>query len=82
MSRLESLISSRSAVIFRSALLLGPLVPTSELFRAMQRGAIEAVQSDDHSIAAPVDVSVFGGNFRFFANRYDLDAPALFNPQG
>lgn len=37
------------------------LVPTGELFRAMQRGTIDAVQSDDDSIAAPVDVSVFGG---------------------
>ena len=36
------------------------LVPTGELFRAMQRGTIDAVQSDDDSIAAPVDVSVFG----------------------
>ncbi|MGD8482903.1 MAG: twin-arginine translocation signal domain-containing protein, partial [Gammaproteobacteria bacterium] len=39
------------------------LVPTSELFRAMQKGTIDAVQSDDDSIAAPVDVSVFGGYF-------------------
>ena len=30
------------------------LVPTGELFRAMQRGTIDAVQSDDDSIAAPV----------------------------
>src|SRR5690606_8284571 len=37
------------------------LVPTGELFRAMQAGTIDAVQSDDNSIAAPVDVSVFGG---------------------
>ena len=29
------------------------LVPTGELFRAMQRGTIDAVQSDDVSIAAP-----------------------------
>jgi TRAP-type mannitol/chloroaromatic compound transport system substrate-binding protein len=34
------------------------LVPTGELFRAMQRGTIDAVQSDDDSIAAPVDISV------------------------
>ena len=39
------------------------LVPTGELFRAMQKGTIDAVQSDDDSIAAPVDVSVFGGYF-------------------
>ena len=41
------------------------LVPTGELFRAMQRGTIDAVQSDDDSIAAPVDISVFGGYFPF-----------------
>ena len=52
------------------------LVPTGELFRAMQRGTIDAVQSDDDSIAAPVDVSVFGGYFPL-ALRYSLDAPAL-----
>ena len=34
------------------------LVPTGELFRAMQNGTIDAVQSDDDSIAAPTDVSV------------------------
>lgn len=57
------------------------LVPTGELFRAMQRGTIDAVQSDDNSIAAPVDVSVFGGYFPF-ACRYSLDVPVLFNEWG
>ncbi len=57
------------------------LVPTGELFRAMQRGTIDAVQSDDDSIAAPVDVSVFGGYFPF-ASRYSLDVPTLFNHYG
>ena len=57
------------------------LVPTGELFRAMQRGAIDAVQSDDDSIAAPVDISVFGGYFPF-ACRYSLDVPALFHQWG
>ncbi|MFV2093352.1 MAG: twin-arginine translocation signal domain-containing protein, partial [Hyphomicrobiales bacterium] len=57
------------------------LVPTSELFRAMQKGTIDAVQSDDDSIAAPVDVSVFGGYFPF-ASRYSLDVPVLFNQYG
>jgi TRAP-type mannitol/chloroaromatic compound transport system substrate-binding protein len=57
------------------------LVPTGELFRAMQRGTIDAVQSDDDSIAAPVDVSVFGGYFPF-ASRYSLDVPVLFNQYG
>lgn len=57
------------------------LVPTSELFRAMQRGQIDMVQSDDDSIAAPVDVSVFGGYFPF-GTRYSLDVPVLFNQYG
>ena len=57
------------------------LVPTGELFRAMQRGTIDAVQSDDDSIAAPVDVSVFGGYFPF-ATRYSLDVPVLFEKYG
>lgn len=57
------------------------LVPTGELFRAMQKGTIDAVQSDDDSIAAPVDVAVFGGYFPF-ATRYSLDVPVLFNQYG
>ena len=57
------------------------LVPTGELFRAMQRGTIDMVQSDDDSIAAPVDISVFGGYFPF-ATRYSLDIPVLFNRYG
>jgi TRAP-type C4-dicarboxylate transport system substrate-binding protein len=32
------------------------LVPTSELFRAMQNGTIDAVQSDDDSMASPTEV--------------------------
>ena len=57
------------------------LVPTGELFRAMQAGTIDAVQSDDDSMAAPVDVSVFGGYFPFGC-RYSLDVPVLFNQYG
>jgi TRAP-type mannitol/chloroaromatic compound transport system substrate-binding protein len=57
------------------------LVPTSELFRAMQRGTIDAVQSDDDSMASPTEVTVFGGYFPF-ALRYSLDVPALFNHYG
>jgi TRAP-type mannitol/chloroaromatic compound transport system substrate-binding protein len=57
------------------------LVPTGELFRAMQNGVIDAVQSDDDSMAAPVDVSVFGGYFPF-GTRYSLDVPVLFNQYG
>ena len=57
------------------------LVPTGELFRAMQKGTIDAVQSDDDSMSSPVDVSVFGGYFPF-ASRYSLDVPVLFNQYG
>jgi len=57
------------------------LVPTGELFRAMQKGTIDAVQSDDDSIAAPTPVRVFGGYFPL-ALRYSLDVPTLFNRYG
>lgn len=57
------------------------LVPHGELFRAMQKGTIDAVQSDDDSIAAPVDVAVFGAYFPF-ASRYSLDVPALWHWYG
>jgi len=57
------------------------LVPTGELFRAMQKGTIDAVQSDDDSMASPTEVTVFGGYFPF-ASRYSLDVPVLFNQLG
>jgi TRAP-type mannitol/chloroaromatic compound transport system substrate-binding protein len=57
------------------------LVPTGELFSAMQRGTIDAVQSDDDSMASPTDVRVFGGYFPF-GTRYSLDVPVLFNQYG
>ena len=57
------------------------LVPHAELFRAMTKGTIDAVQSDDDSIAAPVDVSVFAAYFPF-ASRYSLDVPTLWNWYG
>jgi len=57
------------------------LVPTSELFRAMQSGTIDAVQSDDDSMQSPTEVTVFGGYFPL-ALRYSLDVPVLFNQHG
>lgn len=57
------------------------LVPHPELFRAVQNGTIDAAQSDDDSIAAPVDVAVFGAYFPF-ASRYSLDVPALWHWYG
>ncbi|SDY06263.1 TRAP transporter substrate-binding protein [Citreimonas salinaria] len=57
------------------------LVPTGELFQAMQRGTIDAVQSDDDSMASPTEVTVFGGYFPF-GSRYSLDVPVLFHRYG
>jgi TRAP-type mannitol/chloroaromatic compound transport system substrate-binding protein len=57
------------------------LVPTSELFRAVQEGTIDAAQCDEDSMASPVDVSIFGAYFPF-ATRYSLDVPALFEHWG
>jgi TRAP-type mannitol/chloroaromatic compound transport system substrate-binding protein len=57
------------------------LVPTSELFRAVQNGTLDAVQSDDATMASPVDISVFGGYFPF-STRYSLDLPVLFDRYG
>lgn len=57
------------------------LVPTGELFRAMQNGTIDAVHSDDDSMAAPVDISIFGGYFPM-ATKHSLDVPVLFEQYG
>jgi TRAP-type mannitol/chloroaromatic compound transport system, periplasmic component len=57
------------------------LVPQGELFRAVQQGTIDAAQSDDDSMAAPVDVAVFGAYFPF-ASRYSLDVPVLWHWYG
>ncbi len=57
------------------------LVPTAELFRALQNGTIDAVQSDDATMASPVDIAVFGGYFPFSC-RYSLDLPVLFDQYG
>ncbi len=57
------------------------IVPTSELFRAMQAGTIDAVQSDDDAMQSPTEVTVFGGYFPF-GLRYSLDVPVLFNQYG
>lgn len=57
------------------------LVPQGELFRAVSKGTIDAAQSDDDSMAAPVDVSVFAAYFPF-ASRYSLDVPVLWHWYG
>ncbi len=57
------------------------LVPHGELFTALQTGTIDAAQSDDDSITAPVDVRVFGAYFPF-ASRYSLDVPVLWHWYG
>lgn len=53
------------------------LVPTSELFRALQNGTLDAIQSDEATMASPVDIAVFGGYFPF-ATRYSLDVASMF----
>lgn len=57
------------------------LVPTSELFRAVQNGTIDAAQCDEDSMSSPADVAIFGAYFPF-ATRYSLDVPALFEHWG
>jgi len=57
------------------------LVPHGELFRGLTKGTIDAVQSDDDSIAAPVDVAIFAAYFPF-ASRYSLDVPVLWKWYG
>ena len=57
------------------------LVPTGELFQALQRGTIDAVHSDDDSMASPTPVRQFGGYFPL-ATRHALDVPVLFQQYG
>lgn len=57
------------------------IVPTGELFQALQRGTIDGVHSDDDSMASPTPVRQFGGYFPM-ATRHALDVPVLFNQYG
>jgi TRAP-type mannitol/chloroaromatic compound transport system substrate-binding protein len=57
------------------------IVPTGELFQAMQRGTIDAVHSDDDSMASPTPLRQFGGYFPF-ATKHILDVPVLFHQYG
>jgi TRAP-type mannitol/chloroaromatic compound transport system substrate-binding protein len=57
------------------------IVPTGELFQALQRGTIDAVHSDDDSMASPTGVRQFGGYFPM-ATRHALDVPVLFRQYG
>ena len=57
------------------------IVPTGELFQALQRGTIDAVHSDDDSMASPTPLQVFGGYFPL-ATKHSLDVPVLFNQYG
>ena len=57
------------------------IVPTGELFRALQAGTIDAVHSDDDSMASPADVATFGGYFPL-ATKSILDVPVLFKQYG
>ncbi len=57
------------------------IVPTGELFQALQRGTLDGVHSDDDSMASPTPLRVFGGYFPF-ATKHILDVPVLFNQYG
>ncbi len=57
------------------------LVPQGEMFRALKEGTIDAVCSDDDSMASPVDVRVFAAYFPLAA-RYGLDVNVLWNWYG
>ncbi len=57
------------------------LVPTGELFDALRKGVVDAVQSDEDSMSSPADVAVFGGYFPF-ATTFSLDVPTLFQSHG
>ena len=57
------------------------IVPTGELFQALQRGTIDGVHSDDDSMASPTPLQQFGGYFPF-ATKHILDVPVLFNQYG
>jgi TRAP-type mannitol/chloroaromatic compound transport system substrate-binding protein len=57
------------------------IVPQGEMIKAMQRGVLDAVQTDEDSAQSPVDISVFGAYFPF-ASEYSLDVPALWHWYG
>ena len=57
------------------------IVPTGELFQALQRGTIDAVHSDDDSMASPTPLQKFGGYFPL-ATKHALDVPVLFHQYG
>jgi TRAP-type mannitol/chloroaromatic compound transport system substrate-binding protein len=57
------------------------IVPTGELFQALQRGTIDAVHSDDDSMASPTPLQRFGGYFPL-ATKHILDVPVLFHQYG
>jgi TRAP-type mannitol/chloroaromatic compound transport system substrate-binding protein len=57
------------------------IVPTGELFQALQRGTIDAVHSDDDSMASPTPLQQFGGYFPL-ATKHALDVPVLFEQYG
>ncbi len=57
------------------------IVPTGELFQALQRGTLDGVHSDDDSMASPTPTRQFGGYFPF-ATKHILDVPVLFNQYG
>ncbi len=57
------------------------LVPQGELFQAVQKGTVDAAQSDDDSMASPADIAVFAAYFPL-ATRFGIDVDVLFNHYG
>ncbi|MCY4644728.1 MAG: hypothetical protein OXB88_08940 [Bacteriovoracales bacterium] len=57
------------------------IVSTDELFEALKRGEIDAIQSDDDSLNTGVPISVFTGYFPF-AFKSAQDVSVLFNEWG
>ncbi len=57
------------------------IAPQGEMVRALQRGVLDAIQTDEDSAQSPVDVSIFGAYFPF-ASQYSLDVPTLWNWYG
>jgi TRAP-type mannitol/chloroaromatic compound transport system substrate-binding protein len=57
------------------------IVPQGELVKALQRGVLDAIQTDEDSAQSPVDVSIFGAYFPF-ASQYSLDVPTLWHWYG
>lgn len=57
------------------------IAPQGELVRSLQKGVLDAIQTDEDSAQSPVDISVFGAYFPF-GTEWSLDVPVLWNWYG